>query len=262
MNADQSRTIASFAQRYRDEILANATIDREAIRENWWSGLRFFYDRAFFQGRRDKVSARFEKAALQALDVGLGETEDVKLERLKDLKDEGLLSLVTWHEGHALWSALTDTYTVGGRPTRAGKSRDLEMVLDSLRFISQLDGWNLLRYCIGRIEKGHIRELYRELCDIRQVGPKVASLFLRDLTDVYELESHLAAEDYHCVFPIDTWLRQVALKLGVKGNDGVIRDKLITFCCEYGVSVIEFNQGAWYLAAHAFDILLANLERL
>lgn len=262
MNADQFRRIASFAQRYCDEILANAIADREAIRENWWRGLRFFYDRAFFQGRRDEVSARFEEAALQALDAGLGETEDVKLRRLKDLKDKGLLSLAAWHEGHPLWPALTGTYRVGGRSTRVGKSRDLEMVLDSLRFISQLDDWNLLRYCIGRIQKGLIGDLYQELQSIRQIGPKVASLFLRDLADVYELESHLAIEEQHCVFPIDTWLRQVAVKLGVKGNDGSIRNKLITTCSEYGVSAVEFNQGAWYLGAHALDILLANLERL
>ncbi len=33
-------------------------------------------------------------------------------------------------------------------------------------------------------------------------------------------------------------------------------------CQQAGVDPIRFNQGAWYLGAHAFEVLLANLGRI
>ena len=33
-------------------------------------------------------------------------------------------------------------------------------------------------------------------------------------------------------------------------------------CQQQGVDPIRFNQGAWYLGAHSFNVLLENLHRI
>jgi len=155
---------------------------------------------------------------------------------------------------------------VNGRTTSCGtgKRRDREMVLDTLRFVAERPAsrgqvLNLTDHSACCLEAGHATALHRELQDIRQIGPKVAAFFLRDLVAVLRLQSHLTAEDYVVLQPIDTWVEQVAKRLAIQPAKCGLALSLVGACQECGVDPIRFNQGAWYVGAHSFDILLERL---
>jgi len=56
--------------------------------------------------------------------------------------------------------------------------------------------------------------------------------------------------------------RRLASRLGLAAEgapDELIRAALIDRCAAEGCSTLLFNQGLWYLGAHAFDLLLERL---
>lgn len=73
-------------------------------------------------------------------------------------------------------------------------------------------------------------------------------------------------EDLICVQPIDVWVRKIASKAKIiddpEEKDEIVRKNIVEACLDSGVSVIKFNQGAWYLGHNSFDILIDNLERI
>ena len=91
--------IAAYGKRYIKEPLDNRVRQREQIRKHWYEGLRFFFERSFYRGRRDTLSKRFMEAALHVLDKFGGEdighrqvAEKIKLVRAgggskQDFKD-------------------------------------------------------------------------------------------------------------------------------------------------------------------------------
>ena len=63
--------------------------------------------------------------------------------------------------------------------------------------------------------------------------------------------------------PIDTWVEQIALRLGLiqQGDEaGAVAEKIVSACRAAGVQPADFNAGAWYLGTHSLDIALASLE--
>lgn len=256
------RQIETFSDNYRS-LLCSETIafnrgkSWEKVRQDWWLALIFFFDRAFYQGRSNTLSGYFERATISALESALGgSSSDEKLSSLKKLSH--WLHPEQWkRKENPLWEALSRKYNIdGNKEYRTGRERDKEMVLDSLRFVlSDCKDCNILEHSIQQIQNQNIGDLSRKLHSITSVGDKIASFFLRDTVFVYELEAYLKAEDYYYLLPIDTWVRKVVDKLGMKVN---AKDMAIT-CQQNGVSPIRFNQGAWYLGFHSLDVLLDML---
>jgi hypothetical protein len=93
--------------------------------------------------------------------------------------------------------------------------------------------------------------VYFSLRGIPEVGPKTASLFIRDLIDRFNLESSLTPQDYGFSVPIDTWLKQAAEILWPnlpKHTDlEYIKWKFIFYCLEYGVSPIAVEEELWQI---------------
>jgi hypothetical protein len=87
------RKIESLSKDYmkiiEDETLSFtlATGDRYRILNSWWLSLIFFFDRVFYQGRRDEVSGMFGKAAVKALKELLGTTDKERLDKLLSFRD-------------------------------------------------------------------------------------------------------------------------------------------------------------------------------
>lgn len=260
--AQKLKKVEAFAKDYAT-LMCSETIafDKgrswEKVRQDWWYALIFFFDRAFYQGRSDDLSGRFEKATILALDsVVCGSSPAEKLLSLKKLS--GWLHREQWkRKQNPLWKALSKKYDIGeNKEYGTGRERDREMVLDSLRFVvSDCKDCNILEHSIQQIQNHNIADLSRKLQGIISVGDKIASFFLRDTVFIYNLEVYLKPKDYYYLVPIDTWVRKVADKLGMKAN---AKDIAIT-CQQNGVSPIRFNQGAWYLGSHSLSLLLDML---
>lgn len=259
MNYQILRKIEAFSENYKSLLSSETLAFKEAgswdrIRQDWWFALLFFFDRAFYQGRSDILSGRFERATVEALAGSLiDSTSDGKLSSL--IQYQHWLQRERWKDpDNPLWSALCQTYEIGERKrSGTGRERDREMVLDTLQFIvNNCEGYNILEYSVQSIKNGNIEELSKKLHNIISIGDKIASFYLRDTVFVYELDNYLKPEDYHYVMPIDTWVRQISNKIGIEAD----AKAMATACQQNGVSPIKFNQGAWYIGSHSLSVLL------
>lgn len=242
--------------------------------DDWWVGLRFFFDHAFFQGRRDDVSEAFNEAAIKALESLLPPGMNLResTTRMLAWSEAGWFRRENWNAGNnPVMQALTLKYDVQRgdklKAYRAGKGHDREMVLDTLRFISEHPAargriLNIAAYAASEVDSGKTSSVYRELRGIRQIGPKIAAFFLRELVTALELQPRVVASDYKYLQPVDTWVKRVADKLGIKSDDADLSKALVEACQHANVDPIRFNQGAWYLGARSFDVLLENLDRI
>ena len=263
----------SYMENMRLETLSYklANSDENKILNSWWISLVFFFDRIFYQGRRDVVSSMFEKATIKALEELLGDTDIEKIRKLRALKDQGCLEWKEYKKCPSVYDKLSGVYLIddGKKKSKTGKQRDQEMVVDTLKFVvDALEKYdhNILKYAIDGITHHKIKEVKKKLIDIRQVGDKTASLFLRDAVAVYNLEKEVkfAKSDYTELFPVDTWVRQVSEKLEITSKENSItelKESIIDMCTNARISPIKFNQGAWYLGTHPLEVIFDHLQK-
>jgi hypothetical protein len=235
---------------------------------DWWRALIFFFDRAFYQGRKDVLSSAFESAAIKAIEDVLGTSNDIRTVKLWKLYNEGFLAKQNWdRRDNVLNNALKRKYEVDGKLRGTGKQGDRRMVINTFEFICDKAPpkkvpLNLVQYITENVRKKKLPLLAEELDAIWQIGPKIYSLILRDTIDFFELNKFVSPADFKYLQPVDTWVEQLAEKLGINGNKSQISEKLVEVCNKNNVNPIKFNQGAWYLASHSFEIVCDNLERL
>ena len=238
------------------------------ILDSWWLGALFFFGRAFYQGRRDSLSDAYRLSALQALESALGKQATSKAKSLLTLYNKGFLDKDQWDRtDNDLTVALDKKYQVASKPRSTGKRGDKLMVLDFLRFIcvnrqSETEPLNFAKYVVIKIKQHETKKLVNEIKTLYQVGPKICSFLLRDVVCFLELSEYICREDYQYLLPVDTWVRQVARRIGIEGSDLHLPRELADACSKCSISPIAFNQGAWYLGAKAFDILFDNLDTI
>lgn len=276
--------ISALSESYKEMVLETAPAfegenNLKKVLNDWYLSLIFFFDRVYYQGRRDAVSGQFELATIRALDLFFQDPTSSNLRELGkngflEWKNYGFLKDAKPVEGKYskhLYNYLTKTYDFIHEEkeitSHTGKQRDRAMVVDTLKFISTIPDYNILHYSIKQIKEGKIKELDHDLREIRQVGQKTCSLFLRDTVSFYNLESYLSTSDFDVVQPVDTWVHQMAKKLGIidqdmKLSELVQKRHLIPMAAiKAKVSPIDFNQGLWYLPTHAVDLLLVEYKK-
>jgi len=245
------RIIAYYGEVYKGRFLSD--VHGEALRRDWYEALKFFFSKAFFQGRQDEISSRFFRNTVEFLD-GL----------MKWQRDFQLLKKYGWER---LEKLLKDENESRDKKRKFGKERDIDMVIDTFKFIDQLDDKNIVNYSLNKIDGGELDELWNSLRqNITQVGPKIASFYLRDLVSLFGLESKISTDEQIIyLFPIDTWVRKICIKVGIASSDmkdREIRDRMINLyrTKSIDVSPLKFNMGAWYLGKHALEILLPRIQ--
>jgi hypothetical protein len=252
MNNKLVDAILSYGERYRYEILLENGREKvpytpAQLLDDWRKALRFFFERVFYQGRRDDISTKVLYAAYDVMDD--------RLFKLADLTgmDEEYLS--------ALQAALGTRIGAG----KIGKGGDIRMVISTLRYIHRLPRHNIVAYSADSIRAGRLREHYVDLQDsIYQVGPKVASLYLRDTVAALTLDKFITTDSWIWLQPVDVWVRKVARKTGIVtdgASDIEIQQAIVRLCTERSISPILFNQGVWYLGYNSFDLLLETLAQ-
>jgi len=248
MNIAFVSSILLCSSRYHEGLLKK--YDLIKLRTDYWSALDFFLGRACFQGRRDDMSERVYEAMVEVLSPIFC---DKKLTCVYESKTRETIE-----------STLRDQI----RKKKVGKGRDVDMVLSALDFINHLPSLNIVSYSVERIQNGEIEKHYNELQrsqnpkGIIQVGPKIASFYLRDVVSLYDLEDKVSEDFAFCLQPIDVWVRKLAHKIGMVGSGATaeeIAQAIVSLCKEQKCSPVQFNQGAWYIGHFAFDLLLEML---
>ena len=247
MNSKAIKAIIAYGQIYREEFLRGVWSEKHLL-EDWREALRFFFDKAFYQGRSDEMSGRVHEAALKVLEPMLSQWPQLP---------------ENW-DREELRRRLQAKIGKG----KVGRGRDVEMVVSSLEYVSKLPHSNIVKHSVQRIEAGDIGRHFEELqkakseAGIVQVGPKIASFYLRDIVSLFEIEDKVSANFQFTLQPIDTWVRKVAFRTGMvpkKASDRQIGQAIIGLCNKENCSPLQFNQRAWYAGARAFDLLMENL---
>lgn len=108
---------------------------------------------------------------------------------------------------------------------------------------------NIVNYTLAHIRSGKTPDVYHHLQEIYGIGRKIASLWLRDVVMIWELESYLKNRiDLFCCQPIDTWIRQITTEMNIAPNktpDKIRAMRIIAACEAENVSPLLFNAGAW-----------------
>lgn len=215
----------------------------------------FFFGHSFYQGRSDDISWKVDCAARKTIKKFMDDTGEDYEAILKE-------------ENHKEISSRLEGVIGAGK---VGKCRDIDMVISTLKFISTRDNQNIVSYSIDKIKDGKLEELYEEIDSITQIAQKCDAFFLRDVVSFYNLQDSVSKDDFIYLQPIDTWVTKVSHKLGIIelapkyknnlhaaiDNDyDVFRDNIVNACRNLGVSSISYNQGAWYVGAKSYDVIM------
>jgi len=69
-------------------------------------------------------------------------------------------------------------------------------------------------------------------------------------------------EEKKAIQPIDTWVKRIVGTLVPKTSDKSIdriRERIVKECKKRDLSIIRFNQGAWYVGSKPFEPVLSRL---
>ena len=82
------RNIEQLGERYCRKYLD--PLDKEKLQDNWWEALKFFFDRSFMRGRRDKLSNEYYYFTFKTLEEPFSITKgnpNSSYERLKGQRE-------------------------------------------------------------------------------------------------------------------------------------------------------------------------------
>lgn len=221
--------------------LAGATIRETRLAlECPYRCLRAIYGHYAFNRRgRDKNDLSF--AALEALRQTCG-TQDALTDFLK--------------QGNAqrLWSSFEAICTESGGSKSAESNCGLVAGMAELaQEISKGSGnRSIVTWVVQGIQRTRkLEPQFIRMVDVRGVGPKMVSLFLRDVVLLYGLEDVVEPSDRLFTVPIDKWLRTIAPyvvdEVGVhEMPDWVLAGKITKYSRRAGVSAIRFTMGTTF----------------
>lgn len=232
--AARIRWVAGKSDSYVRDLRAHSATS--VLTADWWMAMRFWFSHAFYQGRSDKVSKKFEDAALKVLDGVIGPQHD--LERLAglDLSAGGQLEIAL---------------QAGGLP----KGGDRHLVAGSLALARDLPQGNITKWSVEAIHNGDIDSVYIRLDEIRSIGDKIITFYLRDLDFLFDF--HLDAADFILLQPIDTWVRQLSEKIGLVSPSEAeywVKRAVVKACLAAGVKPSLYNVGAWWVGSHGLQL--------
>lgn len=179
-------------------------MDRAMIRERIltpYDSLLIFYSQyAFVKRGKDRLT--LSRAAASALK--------------RAASPENYQELLNEPNGLRLW----DCFLAACSDMQCKSSEDLNRgviqgMLELSQEIFREDGvGSLTQWIVQTATSTHrIEPLFDRIVDIRGIGPKVASTFLRDMALIFELEPGIEKVDRLYLQPIDRWVRAFACKL-------------------------------------------------
>lgn len=157
-------------------------------------------------------------------------------------------------DGSKLWdafvSACADKRHKNNEPQNRGIIQgmlELSQEIYALDGVGSIAGWVVK----GVLQNGHVEPQFLRVVDIRGVGPKCTSTFMRDIVHLFGLEDKVEPKDKLYIQPVDRWLRLMARLLidepGMEGAaDWVIAGKMSKYTRIAKVSSIRFNMGTTY----------------
>ena len=110
------------------------------------------------------------------------------------------------------------------------------------------NNYNPFNYMASKIYSS-TTDAFLTLRNIKGIGDKISSFILRDMVCILEVEAEILFEHRIFLQPIDRWVKETAICLWKdfeeRTPNWVTVLRITDKCCEFGVSGVRFNQGAW-----------------
>jgi hypothetical protein len=203
--------------------------------------LAFYAHYAF--ARRGREREEMGSIAAAALKRTCGEADFPRLLRQED--------------GSELWRQFQAVCAERGRKSHEQLNRGLIAgMLELAQEVYQLDGVGSIAGWIVQsvMQTGQLEAPFLRIVDIRGVGPKTTSTFLRDTAFLFGMEDQIDPQDRLYLQPVDKWLRLFAAVVapelhGADPVDWIVAGKVAKYARKAGVSGVRFNMGATYFGA-------------
>lgn len=276
------KNIEVLGDKYIQKILFK--FDKQKLECDWWEALKFFFWHSFMRGRRDELSGRYEKYAIDrinkyfniASDVANGYSKVALNENRKYYKDADKIKKMSIKENTEFWELVDKNPIVKMLVDESKKSEtennenkkeislaltnpgDIVMVLKVLDFITESESKkNIYLYMKNKLEKeGGVTNLYDELIGIKYIKDKIATFIIRDII-LLNPQIKIYESDYERVFPIDTWVDKIAERLECKGATiNQTKEMLIKKVKENKLDICKSAAGFWYLGSLSLNVLL------
>lgn len=182
----------------------------------------------------------------------------VAINALRRVGGEGRIEeLLKAPDGGSLWEEFCRLCEQRGVSNAEQLNRGIVAgILELAQEIYRLDGQGSIAEWVFRaaLQTDRLEAQFLRIVDIRGVGPKTTSTFLRDLTFIYGFEDQLHPIDRIYVQPIDRWIRLCADEMvdelrQEKAPDWVVAGKIAKYARRAGVSGVRLNMGASYFGS-------------
>ncbi|MBS1723053.1 MAG: hypothetical protein JSS66_08900 [Armatimonadetes bacterium] len=225
------KRVASLTESDKDSVAA-------ALEDPYCALLAFFGHYAFARRGKDR-----DDLAGNALDAMKKMVSEKPFEEVLDMAD-----------GTLMWQAFESVCKASGKKANEQQNRGpVQGMLELAQEIHRLDPeLSLATWVTDGIEDtGHLEAQHLRIVDIRGVGPKSASTFIRDMVWLYDVEELLVPTDRVFVQPVDRWLRMmtpyVVPEEGLADPaDWIVAGKISKYTRRAGLSGICFNMGTTY----------------
>lgn len=237
-----ARYAEEFLYPHLRKILAVEMDDVEGIKDGYMTAkgslLAFYCHYAFARRGKDRDElGKFARDAIERVQ-GTGSFDEVLKQR----------------DGVALWNAYVAICEENRRKNNEAQNRGLiQGMLELTQEIYESDKvGSITQWMLNGIDKTRrLEPQFERMVDIRGVGPKSTSTFMRDVVYLFDYESKIEPADLIYLHPIDRWLRMMAKyvvpEAGMEGAaDWIVAGKVSKYCRRAGVSGIAFNMGCTY----------------
>jgi hypothetical protein len=123
------------------------------------------------------------------------------------------------------------------------------------RLVSSLEdfNFNVVQWALSLAQSGDVKRAWNKLVAIRGIGDKIASLYLRDIVDAFEIDEDIVGNKVY-LQPIDAWTRRGAKALAefmsvAPKSDWDLAEVLIEVSERASVRSTYTNTGLWFLGA-------------
>ncbi len=169
-------------------------------------------------------------------------------------KEQSFESILSKSSGETLWQLFESFCESKAKPSHEQQNRGpIQGILELAQEIYQNDPEQSLSTWIvdAALEPGKLESTHLRMVDIRGVGPKSTSTFIRDMIWIFDIEDDVDPADYLFAQPIDRWMREI-FKIVVPESDRqgapdwIVAGKVTKYARRAKVSPVRFNMGTTY----------------
>lgn len=186
------------------------------------------------------------------------ELSDIAVEALyRTTSEEDVFQFLALDDGQALWANFESVARERNKKSGAQLNQGpVAGIAELAQEIFRLDGKGSIAEWVVRAvaTSGHLEPEFLRMVDIRGVGPKLTSVFLRDTVFLFGIEDRIDYADRLYLQAVDKWLRMIAPYLidepGLEeAADWILSGKIAKWSRYAGVSGVRLNMGISHFGA-------------